>query len=111
MSGYDIFKKALLRLSYTKFENNLSVKALEFINQICIDLKLPAVENLSQEMNLSADIAEAVCCGLAMLLSLSEGDSEKNRIYTNMYNSKRAAVLSKTTYVEDVLPNFENGGE
>ncbi len=111
MSGYDIFKKALLRLSYTDYQNKLSVKALEFLNQILIDLKLKPLEHISQKTDFSPDIAEAVCCGVAMLLTLSEGDSEKNRIYTNLYNSKRAGILSKTTYVEDVLPNFMNGGE
>lgn len=110
MTGYDIYKKALVRLSYKDFENKLSVKALEFINQICIDLKVPAVQSLSQNIEISADIAEVVCLGLMMLLSLSEGDSEKNIIYTNLYNAKRASVLSKIVYVEDVLPNTQNGG-
>ena len=110
MTGYDIYKKALVRLSYKDFENKLSLKALEFINQICIDLKLPNVQSLSQNIDFSADVAEAVCLGLMMLLTLSEGDSEKNIIYTNLYNAKRASVLSKIVYVEDVLPNTQNGG-
>ncbi len=110
MSGYDLFKKALVRLSYTNSYNKLSNKALEFINQICIDLKLPTIESLSDKIEQENEIKEALCCGIAMLLTLSEGDSEKNSIYTNLYNSKRAAVLSKVTYVEDVLPKTQNGG-
>lgn len=110
MTGYDIYKKALVRLSYKDFENKLSIKALEFINQICNDLKMPTIQSLSQNLDCSSDRIEAVCCGLMMLLTLSEGDSEKNNIYTNIYNSKRASVLSKTVYVEDVLPNIESGG-
>lgn len=110
MTGYDIYKKAILRLSYKDFENKLSVKALEFINQICTDLKLPNIESLNRNINCSPDVIEAVCCGLTMLLALSEGDSEKNIIYTNLYNSKRASVLSKIVCVEDVLPKTQNGG-
>lgn len=111
MSGYDIFKKAILRLSYGNYENNLIAKALEFINQICIDLKLPVIDNISNTLEASPEYIEAVCLGLAMLLTLSEGDSEKNRVYTNLYNAKRAALLSKTTCIEDVLPNLKSGGE
>ena len=110
MTGYDIYRKALLRLSYKDYENKLSAKALEFINQICTDLKIANIESINENINCSADVSEAVCCGLAMLLTLSEGDSVKNNVYTNMYNSKRASVLSKTIYIEDVLPNIENGG-
>ena len=111
MSGYDIFKKSLLRLSYNDYENNLSVKALEFLNQILIDLKLSPLQSLSRTVDFSPEIIEAITLGLSMFLSLIEGDSEKNRIYTSLYNSKRASILSNTTFVSDVLPKIENGGE
>lgn len=110
MSGYDIFRKVMLRLSYTDTYNKLSVKALEFINQICIDLKIPVIESLSEKIEQNSEVLEALCCGVAMLLTVSEGDSEKNSLYTALYNSKRASVLSKVTLVEDVLPNLQNGG-
>lgn len=109
MNGYEIFKRALIRLGFSDYENRLSSKALEFINQICLDLKLSTVKNLSEEIKLSSEQEEALCCGIAMLLSFSEGDSEKNKLYCDLYNSKRASVLSKVCFVEDTLPKMSGG--
>ncbi len=109
MSGYDIFKRAVIRLGFSDYENRLSSRAIEFINQICIDLKINTVERLSQEIEISDELCEALCCGVAMLLSFSEGDSEKNKLYCDLYNSKRASVLSKVCFVEDTLPKMSGG--
>ncbi len=109
MSGYEIFKHAVLRLGFQDYENRLSSGALEFLNQICLDLKIHTVKSLSEEIEVSDDLCEALCCGVAMLLSFSEGDSEKNKLYCDLYNAKRASVLSKVCFVEDTLPKMSGG--
>ena len=53
MNGYDIFKRAVLRLGFQDYENRLSSRAIEFINQICLDLKLNTVKTLSEEIEIS----------------------------------------------------------
>ena len=113
MNGFDIYNKAAIRLGYkgkgrdevsdTRFMGRI----LEFVNQIAIDLKLKPVNSLSEEINYSNDTLEAICCGVAMLLSMSEGDTNKNVIFTALYNAKRMTVLSKSDYIKDALPIAE----
>lgn len=113
MSGYDIYKKSLLRLGYN--DSNISDSkismAKELINQILSDLRLEEINDISSEIKTSGSHLEAICCGLAMLLSLSEGDSAKNQIFTDLYNAKRASVLSEVSFIEDKLPIAMSGGE
>lgn len=113
MNGYEIYNKALIRLGYKGTGDNevldsrIVGRVLEFINQIAIDLKLNTVNNLSEEISNLTEICEALCCGVAMLLSLSEGDANKNVIFTALYNAKRAGALSKASFIEDNLPVAE----
>ncbi len=114
MNGYDIYKKAVLRAGLSSesiSQEDVSERAQEFINQISADLKLVPISSIYDEINCSDDIAEALCCGVAMLLTLSIADMEKNRIYTDIYNSKRAAVLCDKSAVEDVMPSPSYGGD
>lgn len=116
MNGYDIYSKATIRLGYTpasegsEFSSETLSHVLELINQIIADLKLPPIESLSEDINCSNELSEALCCGTAMLLSFLESDTEKNQIYTNIYNAKRAAVLSKNERILDTLPTPESDG-
>lgn len=113
MNGYEIYDKAALRLGYKGAGSNgildtrLMSRALEFINQIALDLKLKGVEDLCEDIDCSTESAEALCCGVAMLMSLCEGDVNKNVIFTALYNAKRTAVLSKTEKIVDNLPVTE----
>lgn len=113
MTGYEIYNKAITRLGYKSSGNDevldsrIAGRASEFINQILLDLKLDAISHISEPVNCSEEMCEALCCGVAMLLSLSEGDTNKNVIFTALYNAKRAAALSKTAFIEDNLPVAE----
>lgn len=114
MNGYELCEKAFLRLGFDN-ENNISLhnrssrRTLEFINQIAEDLKIKPLNELSEELELTREETEAVCSGVAMLFSLTEGETAKNQFYTDIYNAKRAAVLSKTLRIEDTLPTAESG--
>ena len=113
MNGYEIYNKVLTRLGFKRFETGAKDSGLlsrthELINQICLDLNLKEIKNLNEDMMFTPKEKEALICGVAMLFSLSEGDSEKNKIYTDLYNAKRSAVLSKTSQIEDVLPKASN---
>lgn len=111
MKGYDIYKKAVLRLGYNEGINErLLERTPELMNQIAADLKLPEIKNLSENVAFSSVQIEALCCGTAMLLALCEGDGAKNKLFADIYNAKRAAVLSEITCVEDTLPIAESGG-
>jgi len=114
MNGYDIYKKAIARLGIDSgdeitLDNTGFLHILECTNQILHDLKLNPVKELSEEIMHDASALEAICCGVTMLLALSEGETEKNQIFTAIYNAKRAALLGKTSHIEDTLPVSESG--
>ena len=113
MNGYDIYDRAMVRLGFKATGKNeimdagIISRAVGFINQIALDLRLKTIEDLSDNIDCSAELSEALCCGVAMLISLSDSDTNKNVIFTALYNAKRAAVLSGKTFIEDTLPVSE----
>ena len=109
MKAYDFYKKALLRLHLEKFEEKLCDSALEFMNEIAADLKIGEIKTLNCELELSTELKEGFLSGLVMLLSLAVGDTQQNSLYTELYNAKRAKILSVCESVEDRLPTCEGG--
>lgn len=110
MNGYDIYKKAVTRLGYNSCDDKaLLEKAGELIGQISADLKLEQITDLTADLQLDSNEAEAVCCGVTMLLALIEGDGEKHRIFCELYNAKRASLLSECNVKKDCLPVAESG--
>lgn len=114
MTGYDLLKRAVSLLGYEgndvvliRDKNPEVIKG--FINQILCDLKIEEISDLSQTPSFDRTVAETVVYGLAMLLSLTEGESEKNRVFTDIYNKKRSAVLKNILSVKDVLPKITDG--
>lgn len=113
MNGYEVYNRALIRLGYNDSDNKevynmgLTEGLLDAVNQILSDLKLNGVKNLSEEINADSSVLEALACGVAMLLTVSIGDCNKNVIFTALYNAKRMAVLSKTEFIKDNLPVTE----
>jgi len=116
MTGNEIFERALSLLGFTPADNqSVSCKALkarmpQILNRILTDLKLPQINDLSQSIDATALKLDAVCCGCTMLLALSDGDNTKNRIFTEIYNARRAAALGERTLKEDTLPKAYDGG-
>lgn len=110
MTGFDIYNKCMALLGYTYQEGEiitgktLKARFPEILNQILNDLKMDSTDDLSAEILLDSKQKDALVNGCAMLLSFSEGDVEKNRIFTAIYNAKRAAALANTGSVKDVLP-------
>lgn len=117
MTGFDIFKKCLALLGYSHHESetvageSLLSRMPHILNQIALDLKITPIEDLSTKINVDGAVLDALCNGCAMLLALSEGDGAKNQIFTAIYNSKRASVLSESYTKSDVLPAPLNGGD
>ncbi len=113
MNGYEIYDRAMIRLGYKAIGKNeiqdvgIMGRAAEFINQIAVDLGLKPIEDLSDNIDCSDELSEALCCGVAMLISLSDSDANKNVIFTALYNAKRATVLSGRAFIEDNLPIAE----
>ena len=117
MKGFDIYKRAMLLLGYNDIVNTSSLQArfeeqgTEVISQIAADLKISDIPSLSSDINIEREQSEALMYGTAMILALTEGDSAKNRVFTELYNAKRAAALKEIGRIADVLPSAEVDGQ
>ena len=110
MKAFDIYKRAMRLLGYGDILNDEALRqrfeeqSAELISQIAADLHIQEISSLSDEL-------EALACGTAMLISLIEGDSSKNRIFTALYNAKRASSLKAKAIIADVMPQTEVDGQ
>ena len=115
MTGYDIYKRVLNISGYHNFADDSFSKQVvlekmpDIINKICFDLKIAEIKELEDIINATQKQIDALCYGTAMLLALSEGESEKNDLFTKIYNAKRAAVLCETQIIEDKLQSVSYG--
>lgn len=115
MTGLDVYNKAIMLLGYDQCEINhgaqdeILPKALDVINNIMIDLNLSLIDSLADEIKGTLKQTDALCTGTAMLISMLQGDTNKNVIFTGLYNAKRAIALGGKAYIEDVLP-IDDGG-
>lgn len=117
MTGYDIYKRAINLLGYS--ENGKSIvlndsifdRSLDLINQIAEDISIPKIASLSENLTIETKSLQALCYGTAMLIAISEGDSAKGSMFSQVYNAKRAAALNRISTVEDCLPTVSNGAD
>lgn len=113
MTGYDIYKKTFDLLGYG--DNTYSPKTSEIsekrcfesLNIILSDLKSGTVKSASEELSVSSAVSEALIYGVAMFISLGVGDGERNRLFAELYNAKRAAALAAVDYIGESLPSSE----
>ena len=111
MTVSNVYNSAIKLLGYNNLylsvEDNdiLKKRAVEFVNQIGYDLfKMPPVNSFLEEFNVPSGALEALIYGLCMLVSLSESDGDKNRLFTELYNLKRSGFKSAITKISDVFP-------
>lgn len=82
---------------------------IEMINQILCDLKCDSITSITDTLDLPSAKIDALSYGLAMMLALTEGDGNKNKLFSELYNSKRSAALSKLGNIIDKLPKVTEG--
>lgn len=117
MTGNDIFSRALNLMGYinsetVKADNGGLMKiAADTINQICVDLKIPEIEKLSDNIDGNSKITDALCYGVAMIIALIEGDTAKNKVFAEIYGSKRALALASKEFIADKLPTTDYGAD
>ena len=109
MTGYEIYRQAESLLGYSDThriceQDEVTTCGIDQINCILADLHCQTIPALVTELELSAPIKEALLCGTAALIALSDGDFEKNRTWATVYQSKRAAALAGIGTISDVLP-------
>lgn len=112
MTGYDIYKKTMMLLGYTddkgtpQDNGRLHSRTLDAINQIGADLcGMEPIAGLYSMLSIPQKALEAMPYGVGMLLSFSDGNAEKNRVFSDIYNAKRATVKASVSSVKDVIPS------
>ena len=113
MKAFDIYKRAMRLLGYGDILNDEALRQRfeEQSAELAADLHIQEISSLSDELEADAQQLEALACGTAMLISLIEGDSSKNRIFTALYNAKRASSLKAKAIIADVMPQTEVDGQ
>ena len=121
MTGTDVLRQALMLLNYTDVNGdinaannaNVTKRALPIINQVYADLWEPHTggENFSpltglrQEIPLSDyTLYNIMPYGVAMFLAQSEGDTDNQAMYAELYNQRRPGAFISQHNVADVLP-------
>ena len=116
MTGREIFEKALRMLGYIEqdgtVDSSLNYKALTIINAVYADIYFLLFKDgfmpllsLSEKINLDERILHDVFpYGVAMHISLGEGDGLNQQVFSTIYNSKRCSVNTLDTR-SDILPS------
>lgn len=111
MTGYDVYKSAVLKLGMNtengtaEREAAFKAAAVDAINVIGDDLvKMKPIKDLLDEISIDEKGFTALSYGVAMMLSVLYADTERNVIMTAIYNARRSAYLSETKTVKDISP-------
>lgn len=108
MKVNDIYSTALEFMGYG-YNSDISAdfplpdNPLSVCNRVFVDLGLPMAENLEQTVEAEPEILEALGYGVAMFICIFTGDSSRQPLYAEIYNAKRAKVLSTVEKIKDVM--------
>lgn len=115
MTGSELIKQSLKILGYsdnggnTQLSGRVMSRAVSLINLVYNDLRRicgeerASVSSLSEELELPEKAADALICGVAAYIALSEGDDLMQAVWSQEYQQRRTA-LSEVDEIEDVLP-------
>lgn len=111
MTGIEIYRNTynLLGRNISAADNicdNGDIKnILSAIGRVVSDLtdKPCKITSLNQEIQLGDLQCEALPYGVAMFLTLMEGDIQRHAFFTDIYNKKRTRAKSSKTTVVDIM--------
>lgn len=111
MTTNDVFKRALRLcgmdeeyLSDTEIKD-VRARAADIMSAALFDLGYTEPEvAVTDRETVSDGMADAAVYGVAMLLSLGFGDTDKAKLFSDIYSQKRSAVKSEVLRITDVLP-------
>lgn len=111
MTVNDIYSRVLILLGEDGLREELNDDTLSkshflsSFNEIMSDLTDEENEyGMYSELDLPQPLRQAALYGTAMLLSLENGQTESNRIFCELYNSKRAAAKGRLKQIKNVIP-------
>lgn len=116
MTVSDIIKSAQALMGYGSVDvigyndEAMLQRSILAVNHIIADLdgKI-TVKEANEQLPLPISALRAMPYGVAMLLSLAEGDAARNNTFANIYNAMRAAAKGSISTVVDTIPTSEVG--
>lgn len=111
MTALQILDRALMLLGYTDDGhcNRIKSRAIAIINAAYVDVCRAAradyipLKSLSDTFTVGDEIAcDVLVYGVAMFIAQSEGDTEIQAVYCDLYNKKRGS-LAASDRIADVL--------
>lgn len=112
MTALQILERALMLLGYTDDGHCSRIKsrAIAVINAAYVDVCRAAradyvpIKSLSDVLTVENEIVcDVLVYGVAMFIAQSEGDTEIQSVYCDIYNKKRGS-LAASDRIKDVLP-------
>lgn len=113
MTVNEIFKNAVNLLGYSESNAGLTQRtnsrAVSIFNLVYNDLRnisgyeLCPAKSISDEIELPQKAVDALICGVASYIALSEGDDLMQAVFSAEYQQRRTA-LTEVTGIEDILP-------
>lgn len=89
-------------------ETGIKKEAVKMLGILLDDLEIDsAVQNTGDTIICSKSAEQALIYGLAMLICVALGISEKQPFFAGLYSSYRARVKSSASRISDVLPRGE----
>ena len=78
--------------------------ALFTVNQVLWDFSLFGVSKLSENVNMTPALADAVVYGVARLIAANAMDVQKQNELTEIFNLKRTKALSCISVIKNSIP-------
>lgn len=98
LAGRDIYNEYIEDNDYQKR------RAVFLINQVLLELSLPLIVSLNENITAEPKFLDALCYGTARLIAVSASDSVTANTLTETYNAKRAAALCSITTIKNRIP-------
>ncbi len=111
MTAYNIYMNAMKLLGYDTeglCENDILKNVVFIVNTVLNDLSLGAVERVQDQIQCTLAQQQAVIFGMAAIIAMTSGDSEKYNMMSTIYLEKRRAVKSCVQKIKDVFPAGED---
>ncbi len=92
MKAYSILEDAVALIG-TPLDEGIKRSGVGVINTVLLDLKLPTVCSLTDEISAESGVFTVIACGVAMLLAVYLGDDAALSSLNEVYSSARKGLL------------------
>lgn len=105
MKAIDIYKTGLIMSGLDGNEEFIVCETngadqLFFINKVLLDLRIPTIGSIEDELDVNMYTVDAISSGIAYYLSLRASDRDRTAFLCDLYNAKRASAMSSIARIK-----------